>query len=227
MKINILFEDNHILVVQKPQGFLTQGAITNEANLVDELKQYLKQKYNKPGNAYLGLVHRLDRGVGGVMVFAKTSKAASRLSLQIREHIFQKTYLAVVHSEPLDKANILVDYLKKDHNLNKVSIVKENIEGAQRAELSYDIIEKSKQTSLLKINLKTGRPHQIRVQFASRNCPIVGDTKYGSDLKEDIALWAYLLKLSHPITKETLEFKSYPPMDKFPWSIYAKKIQSL
>jgi len=180
MNIEVLYEDNHLIAVNKPAGILTQGDISGDANLFDEVKMYLKEKYDKPGNVFLGLLHRLDRNVSGIILFAKTSKGAARISDQIRKREFQKTYMAKVEGVPEPKTDILVDYLLKDEEKNFVSIVSEVTPGALRAELEYETISSDEKFSIVKIKLGTGRPHQIRVQMADIGCPIVGDEKYGS-----------------------------------------------
>jgi 23S rRNA pseudouridine1911/1915/1917 synthase len=180
MNLKVLYEDNHLIAVFKSAGILTQGDKSNDNSLMDEVKKYLKTKYQKQGNVFLGLVHRLDRPVAGVIVFAKTSKGASRLSEQIRNHQVKKTYQAIVSGKPSKNKDSLIDYLKKDRNENKVSLSKIPKAGFEKAELDYEIIESNGNYSLLKINLKTGKPHQIRVQLSSIGCPVVGDVKYGS-----------------------------------------------
>ena len=214
--LNILYEDNHLIVVVKPINILSQSDSTNDLDMLTIIKNYLKEKYHKPGNVYLGLVHRLDRVVGGVMVFAKTSKAASRLSECIRKNEMHKVYLAIVHGKVKDK-DTFIDYLKKTDDFN--TIVSNSKEG-KYAELSYELIEYNKELdlSLVKVYLKTGRHHQIRVQFASRNHPLVGDNRYGIDKEKNIGLFAYQLSFVHPIKKEVMTF-TYLPHDK-PFSIF-------
>lgn len=213
--IKILYEDNHLLVVVKPVNMLVQKDITNDPDLLTELKKYLKEKYHKTGNVYLGLVHRLDRMVGGVMVLAKTSKCASRLSKEIQDHEFKKTYLAVVEGKLKDK-DTYIDYLLKDEKLNKTVV---NPKG-KYSKLDYELIKYKDNYSLVKINLHTGRSHQIRVQFASRNHPLYNDHKYNKNVKEDkpIALWSYSISFHHPVTKELMTFKYLPKKDI--WSKY-------
>lgn len=214
--INIIYEDNHLLVVEKKPNVLVQADNTNDLDLLTILKQYLKEKYNKPGNVYLGLVHRLDRPVGGVMVFAKTSKAASRLSEQVRTHQMKKEYQAVLCGKAKEKDN-LQDYLLKDEKINMVKVDK----NGKFAELDYQLIKYCDNLSLVKINLKTGRSHQIRVQFSSRHLPLWGDQKYNKNAKvgEQIALYATGLSFCHPVTKELLSFKINTP-DEYPWNMF-------
>ncbi len=179
-EIQVLYEDNHIIAVYKPAGILVQPDETRDATLVDQVKYYLKQKYNKPGQVFLGVVQRLDRPVSGIILFGKTSKGAARLSEQIRNHTFKKTYHALVSGLPPKNSDTLIHYLKKDPKINVVTVHEKEVEGSLRAELDYELVEKRGDKNLLKINLKTGRPHQIRVQLASIGCPIIGDVKYGA-----------------------------------------------
>ena len=212
--INILFEDNHLLVVEKPINLPVNRDETQDDNLLDNLKAFIKVRDNKPGNVYLGLVHRLDRPVGGVMVFAKTSKAASRLSEQIRKRQFSKTYLAIVNGKTPDTGEY-TDKLLKDHQKNLVSIDPQGKE----ARLTFSTIGYQNDLSLVKIILITGRSHQIRVQFSYHNHPLWGDQKYNSQAKkgQQIALFASELSFIHPVTNQSLSFscqpKNYPFTD--------------
>ena len=205
--LNIFYEDNHLIVVEKQPNILSQADSTNDMDMLTLVKNYIKEKYNKPGNVYLGLVHRLDRPVGGIMVFAKTSKAASRLSEQVRNHTFKKTYLAVVRGKLEKKEDTYVDYLKKLDNGN--TIVTNESDG-KLSELTYRILgyNENDNTTLVEINLKTGRHHQIRVQFSSRGYPLCGDQRYGILDKTQIALYAYKLEFKHPTTKEIMSFQN-------------------
>lgn len=213
--INIIYEDNHLLVVEKPINIPVQGDSSGDKDLLTILKEYLKEKYNKPGNVYLGLVHRLDRPVGGVMVFAKTSKAASRLSEQVRSNVLKKTYLAVVCGKVNEK-DVLIDRLLKDHKNN---IVKVSDEG-KLSELSYELVGYKDGLSLVKINLKTGRSHQIRVQFSSRGFPLYGDQKYNNNTpKDQIALFASELEFIHPVSKEKMVFELEKP-SRYPFNLF-------
>lgn len=213
--LKILHEDNHIVVVIKPINILSQSDSTNDPDMLTILKKYIKEKYQKPGNVYLGLVHRLDRPTGGIMVFARTSKAAARLNESIKNKSFKKSYLAVVHGNTLEKDN-LVDYLIKKETKSYVTTK----EFGKYAELDYEKINYNKEEnlSLVKINLKTGRNHQIRLQFQSRGFPLYGDSKYGFDKNKNLGLYAYKLEFPHPTTKEILSFTDYPdynPFNKF------------
>ena len=211
--LKVIYEDNHIIVVEKPVNIPSQGDKTGDTDMIDIIKLYLKEKYNKPGNVYLGLVHRLDRPVGGVMVFAKTSKAASRLSEQVRLKEFKKSYLSIVNGKMDNNVGTLEDYLLKNEKNNMSKVVKEGTKNSKYAILDYEVLKYDEETNLsvLKINLHTGRHHQIRVQLSSRNHSIYGDQKYGGrGHGKQITLWAYKLVVKHPITKEEMEFMSIP-----------------
>ncbi|MFA5412984.1 MAG: RNA pseudouridine synthase [Patescibacteria group bacterium] len=181
MKLNVLYEDNHLIVVEKPAGMLVQGDKTGDPCLMDEVKKYLKEKYKKPGNVFLGLVHRLDRPVGGVVLFAKTSKGASRLSAQFRERAVEKYYYAVVLGKMKEVNGTIVSFLKKDENKNIVEVFDREVVGAKQAELFWEVEKAGAKNTLLKIKLGTGRAHQIRAQLASVGYPVLGDVKYGAD----------------------------------------------
>lgn len=222
MDIPILYEDNHLLVVEKPVNIPVQADPTGDPDLLTMLKEDIKIRYQKPGNVYLGLVHRLDRPVGGVMVFAKTSKAASRLSDAIRRRAFDKKYVAVVRGTPKERQAKLEHHLWKDQKKNQVYVVPENDPRGKKAILDYKVLGEAKGMSLLEINLHTGRPHQIRVQFSNIGCPLYGDQKYGQAVNkpgQQIALWASELRFEHPTTKEWIKVKQAPP-HTFPWSIW-------
>lgn len=223
MKIPILFEDNHLLLVEKPVNIPVQADDSKDPDLLTLLKQDLKVRYQKPGNVYLGLVHRLDRPVGGAMVFAKTSKSASRLSDMIRRQVVERNYYAVVHGTPKKKRGQLVHYLHKNKQKNIVSVVPPKHPNAKKAILDYEVVESKKGFSLLSVNLQTGRPHQIRVQLATTGTPLFGDQKYGTHVNasgQQIALWAHSLFFNHPVKKEPLKVTS-PPPEKFPWSLWS------
>lgn len=218
-KFIILHEDNHVLVVVKPFNLSSQADKSGDPDLLSLLKEYLVTTYNKPGEAYLGLVHRLDRPTGGIMVFAKTSKAAARLSAQFKEGAVTKKYLAVTVGTPPEDGAVLVHYLKKNSITNVVSIVPQATVGAKRAELSYKLLQKSGSVSLMDISLMTGRPHQIRVQMNFIKCPVFGDVRYGGDIAKgyNLALFAYKLEFEHPVTKQKMIFIAYPPETEEPW----------
>lgn len=210
--LNILYEDNHLIVVVKPYNVLSQSDNTKDIDMLTIIKNYIKEKYNKPGNVYLGLVHRLDRPTGGIMVFAKTSKAASRLSKQIKDNKFTKKYLAVVHGILKKKENTLVNYLKKDENNNSLIT---NEKDGKYAKLHYKVLKESKDYSVLDILLETGRHHQIRVQLKNIGHPLYGDQRYGLNDKKQLGLFAYHLEFYHPVTKEKLIFEYMPKEEIF------------
>ena len=213
MKINILYEDNHLLVVEKPINVPVQEDSSKDKDLLTMLKEYLKEEYNKPGNVYLGLVHRLDRPVSGIMVFAKTSKSASRLSNQVRENKFIKIYNAVVMNK-IDDNGKLVDHLLKDTKKNIVKVDK----NGKLCILNYKKLDFKDNMSLVEIKLETGRSHQIRVQMSHNGNPLYGDQKYNKNAKvgEQLALFAKRLEFDHPTTKEHLIFE-LPLPDREPF----------
>ncbi len=218
--MRVIYEDNHIIVVVKEPNIPSQSDKTGDIDMLTLVKNYVKEKYNKPGEAYIGLVHRLDRPVGGLMIFARTSKAASRLSEQIRNKTFKKKYLAVVDGKFDNKSGTLTDYLYKDERNNISKVVSETKKNSKRAELDYEVLnyDDKRNLSLVKINLYTGRHHQIRVQMANVGHSLFGDQKYGTRGKgKQIRLWAYEIEFEHPITKEQLKFTDYPD-----WSMVAK-----
>ena len=211
-KLQILYEDNHLIAVYKPAGILVQGDISHEISLLDMVKDYIKKQYNKPGEVFLGLVHRLDRPVGGVVLFARTSKSASRLSVQWRQRSLTKIYWALVHGKMPRPSGRLTSFLKKRRQ--KVSLTDETHKRAQEALLTYRTIFVRGKVSLLEVHLHTGRKHQIRVQLAAEGCPIVGDRKYGApERREDgtICLVAKSLTFMHPTRPETMYIEAPAP----------------
>jgi 23S rRNA pseudouridine1911/1915/1917 synthase len=205
MDLQVLYEDNHAIAVYKPAGVLVQGDDTGDATLMDEVKYYLKNKYHKLGKVFLGLVHRLDRPVSGVIVFGKTSKGAGRLSEQFRAHTVEKIYHALVVGHPPKQADTIVHYIKKEEDKNKVLISPVEKPDFQRADLHYEVVKKNNHFSLLKIQLGTGRSHQIRAQLSTIGCPIVGDVKYGApeaNADKSLALCATSLTFSTATTDE-------------------------
>ena len=211
--MKVLFEDNQIIVVEKPFNIPSQGDKTGDTDMLSMVKDYVKEKYNKPGNVYIGLVHRLDRPTGGVMVFARTSKAAGRLSDEIRERKIQKTYLAICNGKFDEKKGTMKDYLWKDEKKNTSYVVKASKKNAKEAILDYEVLkyDEKEDVSLVKIDLHTGRHHQIRVQFSSRMHALYGDTKYhGKGGNAQLSLWAYKLSFIHPTTKEELTYIDLP-----------------
>ena len=215
----ILHEDNHIIVVLKPQNIPSCEDESKDKDMLTIIKEYIKEKYNKQGNVYLGLVHRLDRPTGGVMVFAKSSKAASRLSEQLRSDDFEKRYFAVLMGVPKEEKATLTHYMKKNAINNVVYICPPTVAGAKFAELEYKVLEKKEDLSLVDVRLHTGRSHQIRVQMNAIGTPVYGDMRYGGEKakKGYLALWAYYLSFSHPVSKERMVFRLQPPKDLVPW----------
>lgn len=224
--VPVLYEDNHVLVVVKPVNMPTQEDESHDPDLLSVLKAGVKVRYGKPGNVFLGLVHRLDRPVGGAMVFARTSKAASRLSDAVRTRSFRKTYFAVVHGAPREAQGELRHYLVKDARTNTVRSVAKDHPEAKEALLDYRLLSTNGGFSLVEIHLHTGRPHQIRVQFAESGCPLYGDQRYGGALSEpgqQIALWSVMVGFEHPTLKTELTFRSQPP-ESHPWTLWAASI---
>lgn len=222
MKVPILYEDNHLLLVEKPVNIPVQEDSSRDLDLLNLLKDGIKKRDEKPGNVYLGLVHRLDRPVGGAIVFAKTSKAASRLSDMMRRQVIERKYWAVIQGVPKKKSGQLVDYLFKNTKKNQVSIVDKNHSQGKKAILNYQVLASQKGLSLVEVQLETGRPHQIRVQLAGMGHPIYGDQRYGrpfSKVGEQIALWAHSLELEHPTKKEPIGVQSFPPQN-YPWNLW-------
>jgi 23S rRNA pseudouridine1911/1915/1917 synthase len=262
--VPILYEDNHVLVVEKPVNMPTQEDDSRDPDLLSVLKAGVKERYGKPGNVFLGLIHRLDRPVGGAMVFARTSKAASRLSDAVRTRAFHKAYFAVVYGCPHELQGTLRHYVVKDAATNTVRTVERSAPGAKEAVLDYRVLGTVKGTdaalagcaadahapsspaskktaappaisatrlasgalTLVEVRLHTGRPHQIRVQFAASGCPLYGDQRYGGSYSEpgqQIALWSVLVGFDHPTTKQPLQFRSTPP-NTFPWSLWQSSV---
>ena len=214
--VKILYEDNHLLVVEKPVNMPVQADSSGDTDLLTALKAYIKEKYNKPGDVYLGLVHRLDRPVGGVMVFARTSKAAQRLTEQFKQHRAKKRYVAVVTGEPAPQA-ALTDHLVKDEQSHSSFVTSPEAPGAKEARLSYRTLYRGERDALLDVELFTGRPHQIRVQLAHAGLPIVGDMRYGAGAPgTQIRLWAYALTVLHPTLGEPMTFFSVPDWSEYP-----------
>jgi len=219
---DILYEDNHVLVVVKPPNMLSQADDTGDTDLLTLLKEDIKERYNKPGNVYLGLVHRLDRPVGGLMAFARTGKAASRLSAQLRTHEMGREYLCVVtgETETLEDTFTLTDYLVMDAIRNRMVVCAADVKGAKLAILEGRVIDRRQGTALCSIRLSTGRKHQIRVQLSSRGTPLWGDNRYGNGIPgQNIALWGYKLTFEHPTTHNKMTFHAMPSGGI--WNMYA------
>jgi 23S rRNA pseudouridine1911/1915/1917 synthase len=224
-KSDILFEDNHLLIVNKEAGMLVQGDKTGDVTLADEGKLYIKKKYKKPGEVFLGIVHRLDRPVSGVIVLARTSKALERMNKLFQDRAVEKTYWAISKRKPPQLEGELVHWLKKDNETNKVTAFnKEGKEGTQKAVLSYKLIGRIGEFSLLEVKPETGRPHQIRVQLAKLGCPIFGDLKYGGEKSENksaIYLHSRDVSFVHPVKKEPLKITALLPRDQI-WGLFGR-----
>ncbi|MBN2237102.1 MAG: RluA family pseudouridine synthase [Bacteroidales bacterium] len=221
--MEVVYDDNHLIVINKRPSQIVQGDKTGDVPLTDILKDYLKEKYNKAGNVYLGLVHRLDRPTSGILVFAKTDKASKRLSLLFQQRGLSKKYWAVVNKAPQESTGTLVNYLKKNEQKNRSFVVSESTFGAKRAELTYVYKGKSDRYHLLEIELHTGRHHQIRCQLAHIGCLIKGDVKYGFDrANEDLSihLHARSIEFEHPVKKEAIHLVAKPPEDPV-WNYFA------
>lgn len=224
MKLNVLYEDNHLLVVEKPRNMPVQGDSSGDLDLLNAAKQWLVEKYNKPGDAFLGLVHRIDRPVGGVILFGKTSKGASRISNEIRLNRLDRKYMTIVRGIPKNKKGMLTDYLLKDTRRNISAAVPKNTDGAKKSTLEYEVIgqDHEQDLSLVAVKLHTGRSHQIRVQLSHMGHPIYGDQKYGQHVNkpgQQIALWANELAVKHPTKDEILTVSCKPPHE-YPWTLF-------
>ena len=221
----VLYEDNHLLILNKKAGTLVQGDATGDEPLVEIAKQYVGAKYDKPGRVFMGVVHRLDRPVSGVVVFARTSKALQRMNALFREKATTKTYYAITSQKPPYEGGTLVHWLQKDEQKNKTTAFSKETDGALRSELSFGIIASKHNLYLLEVKPITGRPHQIRVQLASIGCPIKGDLKYGdkgANADGSICLHARQLEFIHPVRKEPLLVKA-PVPEMHPWSVFEIK----
>ena len=222
--LQVLFEDNHILIVNKRAGDITQGDKTGDKPLNEVVKEYIKDKYNKPGNVFIGTVHRLDRPTSGVVIFARTSKALERLNKMLREKSIQKTYWALVKNKPKKTKDTLTNFLKKDSKKNKSFVYKKEIDGSKKAILHYSVLKNLDTYTLLEIDLETGRHHQIRTQLATIGCPIKGDLKYGfarSNKDGSISLHARKIEFVHPVSKEHIKIIAPTPTDVV-WSACEK-----
>ena len=212
----VLFEDNHIIIINKRAGDIVQGDKTGDKPLSDVIKEYIKEKYQKPGNVFLGVVHRLDRPTSGIVLFARTSKALERLNKMLRERTIKKTYWAVVNGIPKKEENTLINYLRKNPKNNKSTVFRQETEGSKKAILHYKNIKKIDNYSLLEIDLETGRHHQIRAQLSAMGTTIKGDLKYGADKSNkdgSIHLHARKVEFSHPVTKEEITISAATPQE--------------
>ncbi len=214
--LQILFEDNHLIIVNKRAGDITQGDKTGDKPLSEVVKEYIKNKYNKPGDVFLGVVHRLDRPTSGVIIFARTSKSLERLNKMLRDKTIHKTYWAVVKNYPKKVKNTLINYLKKNPKNNKSTAYSKEIQGSKKAILHYTVLKKLDNYSLIEIDLETGRHHQIRAQLAYIGSPIKGDLKYGFDRSNkdgSIHLHARKIKFTHPVSKEPINISAPTPKE--------------
>jgi 23S rRNA pseudouridine1911/1915/1917 synthase len=221
---SILFEDNHLIVINKKPSEIVQGDKTGDKTMPDTIKEYLKVKYNKPGNVFCGVIHRLDRPTSGAVVFARTSKGLERMNAQFREKETNKVYWAIVEQKPEKPVGSLVHFLKKNETKNKSFVTDSEKGGAKEAKLTYKLIASSERYHLLEITLETGRHHQIRAQLAAIGCFIKGDIKYGAKRSNEdgsICLHARRLTINHPVTKEVLTFTAETPNAAI-WKIFEK-----
>lgn len=222
----ILYEDNHLIVINKLPSEIVQGDKTGDLPLSEEVKQYLKKKYNKPGNVFTGVIHRLDRPVGGVVVFAKTGKALSRMNELVKNREIKKTYWAIVKNKPRETEAVLSHFLLRNEKKNKSFVSNKKQENSKEAILTYRLMASSKDYHLLEVDLKTGRHHQIRAQLAAIGCPIKGDLKYGysrSNKDASISLHARSVSFEHPVKKEPLTVIANPPDDVL-WRFFMGKV---
>jgi 23S rRNA pseudouridine1911/1915/1917 synthase len=222
--LSVLFEDNHLIILNKRPSDIVQGDKTGDEPLSEILKTYIKQKYSKPGEVFLGVVHRLDRPVSGAVIFARTSKALTRLNIMLRDGLIRKTYWAVVKHMPVSTEGHLIQYLTRNPEKNKTFVSDTPVPGSQKAELIYRVIDRSDGYYLLEINLLTGRHHQIRAQLAAMGCPVKGDLKYGyprSNPGGFIHLHARTIAFIHPVKKEPVSITAPPPQDKL-WDFFTR-----
>lgn len=220
--LNVLYEDNHIIAVEKPAGMLVHGDETGDRTLADKVKGYIKQKYNKPGDVFLGVIHRLDRPVSGVTIFARTSKALTRMNALIKNREITKEYFALVSDRPQVIKDTLTHYVEKDKKKNFTHLYDKSKGGAKKAVLHYEMLGQISGYVLMRINLETGRPHQIRVQMKRIGCHIIGDVKYGyefGNIDKSICLHCRKMSFIHPVKKERITIKVKPPKNDF-WDIF-------
>jgi len=228
--MKVLFEDNHLIVVNKPTGVLSQGDNTGDKSIMDSVKAYIKKKYDKPGDVFLGCVHRLDRVTSGAIVFAKTSKALTRMNQLMKDRKISKSYVALLDERPDVPSGKLVHYLRKNHKANYVVVTDEMKPETKKAVLNFEMMANILNTCLVKVTLETGRPHQIRAQFSHVGAPICGDTKYGGSkqdsYKKGIFLHSYALEFIHPVKKEKVRI-TCSPENKSKWKEYGDFVRNL
>lgn len=220
MQLEVLYEDNHIIAINKPLNMLVQVDNTGDKSLEDEVKRYIKEKYNKPGAVFLGVTHRLDRPVSGVILFARTSKALTRLNEMFKAKQIQKMYWAIVKNQPQPESALLRHFITRNTKTNKSTAHSKPVADAKEAQLSYRTLARSNNYSLLEVQLHTGRHHQIRSQLSAINCPIKGDLKYGSPRSNEgggISLHARSVDFTHPVTKETIHIEAPVPQNDNLW----------
>lgn len=219
-KLEVLFEDNHLIAVCKKASDIVQGDKTEDKPLVDMVKEYIKVKYKKPGDVFLGVIHRLDRPVGGIVIFARTSKALARMNAMFQDKTVQKTYWAIVEQSLPEEEGKLVHFLKKNQEKNKSRAYDESVKESKRSELDYKLIGRTKNYFFVEVKPKTGRHHQIRVQLSHIGCPIKGDVKYGgkrTNRDGSIHLFGRAISFTHPVTKETISITATPPQEDPLW----------
>jgi 23S rRNA pseudouridine1911/1915/1917 synthase len=221
--LEVIYEDNHLLVLNKPAGTLSHGDKTKDQSMASLAEAYIRHTYDKPGNVFVGITHRLDRPVSGTFIVAKTSKALARLNKQFQDTKIKKTYLAISKSRPEEFSGTLTGYIKKDASKNKAKLYKQSKKGAKKAVLDYELISTLSGYNLLKVNPKTGRPHQIRVQLNDIGCTILGDAKYGHFTRwledKSIALHCYSMEIEHPVKKERQLFTTSLPSGPH-WKVF-------
>ena len=221
--LTVIYEDNHLIAINKPAGALVHGDETGDETLSDKVKQYIKVRYEKPGDVFLGVIHRLDRPVSGVVIFARTSKALIRMNKMLQEKGINKTYLAIVSKRPEELSGTLVHHIYKDESKNIVRAYASRKTGTKEAILDYILMGELDAKVLLKVNPHTGRPHQIRAQLSKIGCPIIGDLKYGAEYPlpdQSIALHCKEMAFTHPVKNELIAIKADTPR-KFPWNIFS------
>ena len=230
MKIEVIYEDNHLLVVNKPAGWLSQGDKTNDLSICEPYKAYIKEKYNKPGNVFLHPAHRLDRPVSGCIILGRTSKGLQRIQKLFAAGGVHKEYLGVVIGIPQKDRETLEDWLLKNNSKNFSKVVSSSVDKAKHAQLTYEVIESSNNSALLKVLPLTGRSHQIRVQLSNMGHALLGDVKYGANTplsNKEIALHCYKMTFKHPTQDKQISVKSLPNKTAFPWSNYKRKLSSI